>query len=316
MNEKLTKNERRAQAREQARIAREAEKKREKRNRLMLQLGIAGGVVAVLAVVALVLTQTLKPAGPGPLNMISGGVTFTENLEVVKTPALQPGEERVTRDDNFDEAPVKMSLYVDYMCPHCGTFEQVYGPMLEQYIGSGDLDLTVFPLNMMDPQSLGTKYSSRAGNIVSCIVEQQPEFAFALHNRLLSANVQPGNGNDILTDDQLIEQAEAVGANANTELRQCVKDQRFSPFISGTYKQVSERGIIGLADGAQMINPSTMQPIPADEPQRLMSTPTVLINGQPWVEELHGGLEEYILKLKSAFEDDGADAEDGAAATE
>lgn len=302
MNQKLTKNERREQAREQARLAREAEKKREKRNRLFLQLGIAGGVVAILAIVALVLTQTLKPAGPGPLNMVTGGVTFTEDLEVVATPALQSGEERVFRDVDYTEPPVEMVLYVDYMCSHCSTFEQQYGAMIEQYVGSGDLNLTVYPVNMLDTQSLGTKYSSRAGNLLACVVEQQPEYAFALHNRLLSPQVQPGNGNDILTDDQLVEQAEAVGATANTELRQCVKDQRFSPFIAGNYKQVTERGIIGLAEGAQMINPSNYEPVPADQPQRLMSTPTVLINGQHWVAELHGGLEEYILKIKAELE--------------
>ena len=53
-DEKLTKNQRRDQAREQARLAREEEKKREKRNRLLLQGGIVLGVVAILAVVALV----------------------------------------------------------------------------------------------------------------------------------------------------------------------------------------------------------------------------------------------------------------------
>ena len=89
MNEKLTKNERREQAREQARRAREAEKKREKRNRWLLQGGIVVVVVAILGVVALVLSQSMKPAGPGPANMISGGVTFGSDLEVVKTASLQ-----------------------------------------------------------------------------------------------------------------------------------------------------------------------------------------------------------------------------------
>ena len=68
MNEKLTKNQRREQAREQARLAREAEKKREKRNRLFLQGGIALVIIAVLGVVALVLSQSMKPAGPGPVS--------------------------------------------------------------------------------------------------------------------------------------------------------------------------------------------------------------------------------------------------------
>lgn len=302
MNEKLTKNERRAQAREKARIAQEAEKKREKRNRLLLQGGIVAVVVAVLAIVGIVLSQTMKPAGPGPENMISGGVTFTENLEVVATPALKDGEQRAARDVDFDASPVDVMVFVDYMCPACGVFEQTYGTMLEQYVGSGDINLTVYPINFLDGQSLGSKYSTRAANMMACVVEQQPEHAFAVHNRLLSTVAQPQEGTTGFTDDQLIENAEAVGVENTTELRQCVKDQRFGAFISANYKQVSERGILGLAEGAQLMNPSTGQLTPLEEPQRLTSTPTVIVNGQQWVSNRDGDLETYLLKVKSQLE--------------
>jgi len=299
MNEKLTKNQRREQAREQARAARAAEKQREKRNRLFLQGGIALVVIAVLGVVALVLTQSMKPAGPGPLNMVSGGVTFTKDLEVVKTAALKDGQARKAPEQDWTKAPVDVTVYVDYMCPACGNFEQQNGTMLEQYVGAGDVNLTVFPINFLDEQSLGTKYSTRAANAFSCLVEQQPESAFAFHNRLLSKEVQPGEGTTGLTDDQLAENAAAAGADANVEFKQCVKDQPFASFISSNYKSVSEVGIQGLAKGAQLMNPRTNELVPADEPQRLMSTPTVIVNGQQWVEGRDGSLEEYILKIKS-----------------
>ena len=61
--ERLTKNERRAQARELARQAREAERKREKRNRLLLQGGVAAALVAIVAIVALVITNGVREAG-------------------------------------------------------------------------------------------------------------------------------------------------------------------------------------------------------------------------------------------------------------
>lgn len=303
MNEKLTKNQRREQAREQARLSREAEKKREKRNRLFLQGGIALIVVAVLGIVALVLTQTMKPAGPGPANMISGGVTFGADLEVVQTQALQPDTQREALKQDWETNPVDVTVYVDYMCPACGGFEAQNGTMLEQFVGSGDVELTVYMINFLDAQSLGAKYSTRAANIVSCVVDQQPESAFALHNRLLSQGVQPAEGTTGLTDEQLLENAEAAGATINTELKQCVKDVRFGGFISSNYKQVSELGILGLAKGAQLMNPQTNQLIPADEPQRLMSTPTVIVNGQQWIEGRDGALEQYILKIKSEVDE-------------
>lgn len=310
MNEKLTKNQRREQAREKARLAQEAEKKREKRNRLMLQGGIVLVVLAVIGVVALVLTQTMKPAGPGPVNMISGGVTFTKDLEVVETPALGEGEERVERDIDFDALPIDVALYVDYSCPGCGAFEQTYGEMLERYTGNGDINLTVYPVNFLDASS-GTKYSTRAANLVACVVEQQPEHAFALHNELLSAEVQPGqNQPNWHTDEQLVEIAERVGVDPTTDLKQCVKDQRFGGFISGNWKAASETGILGLADGAVLYsNTSTGELQDADSPQRLVGTPTVIINGQQWNSAVDGDLETYILKLiaENGGAEDGSD---------
>lgn len=301
-NEKLTKNQRREQGREQARLAREAEKKREKRSRLMLQGGVVLGVLAILAVVALVLTQTLKPAGPGPENMASGAVTFGQDLAVLETPALQPDQTREAPDFNWDELPIDVTVYVDYMCPACGAFEQTYGTMLENYIGSGDITLSVYPLNFLDAASMGTRYSTRAANLLSCVVEQQPDAAFSVHERLLSAEVQPAEGSDALTDEQLVEQAELAGATADTELKQCVKDQRFGDFISANYKSVSETGIMGLAEGEQLMDGSGQALQEKDGPQRLQSTPTVIVNGKQWVSNRDGDLEAYLLKVKSELE--------------
>ncbi|WP_336659037.1 DsbA family protein [Leucobacter sp. USHLN153] len=312
-NPRPTKNERRAEARAQAAAAREQEKKREKRNRLYLQGGIAVGVIAILAIVALVLTQSVKPAGPGPANMASGGAVFTKDLKVIEGPALEPGEDRVAPEADFDTLPVEVAVYADYMCPFCGQFEQQYGTMLENYVGAGDVQLELYPLNFLDNSSLGTKYSTRAANLFSCVVDQQPDVAFKLHNALLSADVQPAENTAGLTDAELLEQAEAVGAEVNTELKQCVKDRRFANFISANYKQVSEEGILGLAKGAQLLGPDNQTLQDADEPQRLISTPTVIVNGQQWSPNRDGDLESYLLKVKSELEQKSDESSDKAA---
>jgi len=322
MAERLTKNERREQAREKARLAREAEKKREKRNRLVLQASVVLGVLAILAVVALVLTQSMKPAGPGPANMASGGVTFGADLTVEPTPALESGAEREARDADWESLPLDVEIYVDYMCPACGAFEQNYGTMLENYVGSGDIALTVYPINFLNPNSLGTKYSTRAANLMGCVVDQQPDSAFKLHNLLLSAEVQPEEGTTGLTDDQLLEQAGAAGATVDDELKQCVKDQRYDDFIDGNAKQVLETGMLGLADGSRLVRPSQTQlqgvsdeDLQPEGPQRLASTPTVIVNGHQWWSPRDGDLEAYLLKVKAELDGDGA-TDDAAADSE
>lgn len=304
---RLTKNERRAQAREQARLAREAEKKREKRKRLYLQSGIVVGVLAILAVVALIIGQSMKPAGPGPANMLSGGVTFTQDLKVVETAGLADGETRQAPETNRDELPLDVTVYVDYMCPACGTFEQQYGTMFENYVGAGDIDLTVYPLNFLDSASLGTKYSTRAGSAFACVVSEQPDVAFAYHNLLLSAEVQPEEGTAGLTNEELYEQAIAAGATESSELESCINDVTYGDFIAANYKAVSEVGIQGLAKGAQLVNnPTTGELQDADGPQLLRSTPTVIVNGEQWVSNRDDDLEAYLLKIKSAVEEGAA----------
>lgn len=298
---RLTKNERRELAREQARVAREQEKKREKRGRLFLQGGIVLGVLVILGIVALVLTQTMKPAGPGPENMASGGAVFTKNLEVVPGPALQPDADRVAPEVDRKKLPLDVTAYVDYMCPACGAFDQQYGTMLENYVGAGDVNLQVFPINFLDGTSKGSKYSTRAANAFSCVVEQSPDAAFKLHNQLLSAEVQPAEGTTGLTDDQLLEQAELAGAEMTTELKQCVKNTTFASFINGNWKQVSETGVLGLAKGEHMLEADGVTP-QADGPQRLQSTPTVIVNGKQWSQNRDGDLESYLLKVKGEFE--------------
>lgn len=311
-NGRLTKNERRAQGREQARQAREQEKKREKRNRIFLQGGVALGVIAVLAIVGVVLAQSMKPAGPGPANMASGAAIFGKDLSVVESAGLKSGDERETPAVNRDELPLDVTIYVDYMCPACGAFEQQNGSMLENYVGSGDITLGVYPLNFLDAASLGSKYSTRAGNLFSCVVEQQPDVAFKLHNRLLSAEVQPAENTTGLTDEQLLEEAEAAGAELTSELRQCVKDVRFGNFVAANYKAASETGLLGLAKGAQLLGADGVTLQEAGSPQRLVSTPTVIVNGQQWNQTRDGDLESYLLKVKGEVEQKNGDSEEAA----
>src|SRR5665648_586330 len=57
---------------------------------------------------------------------------------------------------------VVVSVYVDYMCPYCGQFEQVNGPILDQLRGEGTIVVEYHPVSILDEASLGTAYSTRA----------------------------------------------------------------------------------------------------------------------------------------------------------
>ncbi len=312
--ERLTKNERREQAREQARLARVAEQKREKRRRLYWQGGVVVGVLAVLAVVALVLIQTMKPAGPGPENMASGGVVFQKDLAVVAGPGLAEGGSRVAPETDR-ENKVDLSIYVDYACPHCSEFETAYGDVIENWVGSGDATLEIYPVNILGPS--GSSYSTKAANAVACLVDQTPApgVAFTMHNSLLSdANYQKAVAAGGMSDDQFVDLAEKAGFSVNDEYRQCLKDIKFSGFISQNTKVAVESvGVLGLADGAVLVDQQANGQVTYQKegkPQFLRGTPLVVVNGKEWRSDRDGEFGLYLAKVKSELPGN-KDAEDG-----
>lgn len=301
----LTKNERRQQAREQARLAREAEKKREKRNRLLLQGGVVLGIVAILAIVAIVIQQSAVPTGQGPRNMASGGVVFEKDLKVRSTPALSAGKEREAVKVNRAKMPLDVTVYVDYTCPHCAEFEQAEGTMLEQWVGSGDANLQIYPVNILDTTATAN-YSTRAANLLMCAVDagQKDGAVFRLHNSLLSKEVFQGKVQvqGGLSDDELLDVAQKAGVKVNSSLKSCVTEQKFGNFVSQNTKVATQEGILGLAKGVQLVDNATQGTLqPKGEPQKLRGTPLVIVNGVPWTSSA-GTLDTYMAKIKSELE--------------
>lgn len=255
-----TKNERRQQAREQAKIAHEAQQKKQKRNRLFLQGGIVLGIVAIAAIVTLIIVQSTKPEGPGPLNMATDGVTFEEGFAVAATPALTANETPQVPKVSRDELPLDIVIYVDYSCSHCGEFEQTNQELLNDLVESGKATVAVHPLSFL------SEYSGRAANAFGCVVNSAPESAWKLHSALLSKGVQPLDNPAGLTNEQLLEQVELAGAKVTPGLKNCVEDGEFEKFFAAATDRALSGPIPNLAEGTTL--------------DKVQGTPTVLVNGK------------------------------------
>src|SRR4051812_20906926 len=72
-------------ARERAREIRHQQRKKERRGRTVRNGGIIIGTLAVVAVVAFVLTNFAHAPGRGPLNMMSDGIKIGADLTAVRT---------------------------------------------------------------------------------------------------------------------------------------------------------------------------------------------------------------------------------------
>ncbi|WP_307279307.1 thioredoxin domain-containing protein [Arthrobacter sp. W4I7] len=253
-----SKAERTADAREKARLIREEQLKKDKRNKLLIGWGIVAAVVAILVVVALVVTTSMKQNGPvadqGPTpanGNAHGGVTLLANTEVAKLdpatvdaaavgepPQAAPAEVVAPGAEAEAGKPVKVVLYIDFICPVCKNFEAQYNEQLTSLRNEGKITVEYRALGFLDSRST-TNYSSRAANAAACVVDESPE-KYAEFVDALFAN-QPAEGGAGLSDDKLKSMASDIGVDINS----CVDEKTYRPFVKFTTKEASAIGVTG-----------------------------------------------------------------------
>ncbi|RAX15358.1 disulfide bond formation protein DsbA [Pseudarthrobacter sp. AG30] len=264
-----SKAERTAEAREKARLIREAQAKKDKRNKLLIGWGIVAAVVAILVVVALVVTSSLKQnapiadQGPTPANAnIHGGVTLLANSDVAKSdpatvdansvgdaPKTPPAEVVAPGAEAEAGKPVKVVLYVDFICPICKNFETQYNDQLTSLRNDGKITVEYRPLGFLDSRST-TNYSSRAANAAACVANTAPQ-KYADYFSALYAQ-QPAEGSAGLSDNDLKKMASDMGVDIGS----CVDDKTYRPYVKYATKEASAIGVTG--------------------------TPTVFVDGKQW----------------------------------
>ena len=182
----------RAAARERARELRDLHKKQDRRRRLLLQGGIASSVLVILAIIAVVIFVFPPTETRGPQNMLSDGIKIGEDLKVVHTPALQPGQKPTPSEENAPDV-VDIQLYVDYLCIDCASFQQNNDELLRSWVSSGAATLEIHPLALLTTKSAGSQYSLRAASVAACVADLAPDHFFDFHDALLREPARAGH---------------------------------------------------------------------------------------------------------------------------
>jgi len=256
------KKDRRDAARESARLMREAQQKKDKRNKLFLRGGIGAGLVAIAVVVALVIVNSNGPAAAGPLNMASDGVLLTGDgttLTAVPTVALAADAAPIATDQTKLTSTANIVVYADYLCPYCGQFEATNGTAINSWVTAGNATLEFHPISILDANSAGTKYSTRAANAAVCVANSQPA-AFPAVNAALFAK-QPAESTAGLTDQDLVSLVTTAGVT-DASVTKCITDGSFKSWVGNATK----RALAG-----PLPNSTTLT--------KVAGTPTVLVNG-------------------------------------
>jgi len=245
-------------ARERARELRELHKKQDRTRRRVVTLSVVGGVLVVVVVVALVILNFAQPGGRGPLNMLSDGIKIGTGLKAVQTPGLPANSKPVPSATN-PPAVIDIKLYVDYLCPNCGTFEKKNGDQLRAWLKTGAATVEIHPIAVLTTKSAGTQYSLRAANAAACVAEFSPDHFFDFNDTLFID--QPKEGSAGLTDEQIEARATRVGVTEMTQVTKCMADHRFRGWVQAA----TTRALNG--------------PIPGADVKNIAGTPTIIVDG-------------------------------------
>ncbi|NQX12100.1 thioredoxin domain-containing protein [Microbacteriaceae bacterium VKM Ac-2855] len=265
-NDRLSKNQRREAAREKAKLLREQQKRRDRRNRFLLQGGLVVGLIAIVVVGVVLFTSSIRPAGPGPANMASDGIVFSEGMTAQTSAAIPADGTPTPTALDTSTGVVDIRVYIDYLCPYCGQFETTNGDQIKEWVTSGAATVEIHPLAILTSRSNGTKYSERAANAAACVANTDPD-SFYDFSALLFAN-QPEEGTDGLTNDEIKGYVEQSGAADTATINSCIDDKSYVSWVQAA----TERALSGPLPGTSVANVS--------------GTPTVLVNGQQYTGSL------------------------------
>jgi protein-disulfide isomerase len=279
---KPTKNQKRQEARDKARALREAQSKKTKRNKIVVQTSLAVGVIGVIALVTVLIVSSLRPPGPGPANMQSDGIKIGEGLIAERTPALLPDQLPVPSEENPDGIPA-INIFVDYSCTACAQFEIVYGDLLRTWAENGTATVEYHILSFRDAQTAGTRYATRAANSAACVAEFSPDTFFTYNDILLRSQPVPPESYE-LSDDQMFQLVTIAGAENLAQIETCIADETFANWVSQATARSMSTGPV---------------PVRNSEVRLVVGTPTVLVNGKEYRPE-NGDLASFVASLEQS----------------
>jgi len=270
-DERLSKNEKRDAAREQARLTREKQKRQERLRRWLIPSGVTVVVLAVVAIVVLVVTTSAPPpqSADGPKNMISDGLLLTGSggkMVATTTGAVQASS-TPTPNDLPSDGVAHIVTYVDFSCPACQAFEATNADTIRQLVEQGTATLEVHPIAILD-HNFTTNYSTRSNNVAACVANFAPDSFYDVMKAMYVGQGQEKTAG--LTNAQMISIVHSAGLR-NGDVDKCINGLTFKSWVASATTR------------------ATSGPLPNTSVSNVQGTPTVLVNGQQYTGTLTDG---------------------------
>ena len=202
---------------ERARAQAEERRKAAKRKEQMTRFGLIAGVL-VLIVGGYFLISNLgsdKPDTPPEGATASFGMRLGE-----------------------DDAPKKVVVYEDFLCPFCGQLETTVRDQLDAAVEAGDVNVEFRPLPFLERID---DYSPRSANAFAVVLDAAgPEVAKKFHDLLFDN--QPSEKGPFPSDDDLVDLAVEAGATEG-DVRPGIEDMAFEGWVDAAGEAASKAGI-------------------------------------------------------------------------
>ena len=192
-----------------------------------------GGLVIVGLVAAIVISVVVAATRSGtPQSTASSPGPVVTPTAATATGALTAGSA---------SAPVRLEVYLDYMCPYCGRFERANGAELQRLVGDGTVRLELYPLAILDRMSQGSRYSTRTANAVATVADRAPDKLLAFNQALFAG--QPEENTRGLSDDQIA--TTATGAGVPADVVSLFAARTFESWVTSATQGALSSGVTG-----------------------------------------------------------------------
>jgi protein-disulfide isomerase len=202
-------------ARERARLAAEQAAARKRDQRILISVVAVFVVVVVAGGILFQGWRTSRSPSAAPSASVSASpVTITNGRPIPLGSA---------------EAPVTITLYEDFHCPHCADFEEQFGPTITQAQETGAARVELYPMSFIDEGSV------TAANAMACAAEAG--FGQAYYLGLFANHTLQWS------DPQLIELATKVGGSPSEAFKTCVSRRAHADWVSSINAAADTNGV-------------------------------------------------------------------------
>lgn len=223
--------------RERAEQMRTERERKDKRRRTLITAAIVAVVLVVIGGAGFAVKSAVDNSADEPTRAPGG---LTDDGGVVLTATDLGG--------SAASDPVKVTVFEDFACPHCKTFEDETGDWIDEQVAAGAIDVEFRPVAFL------SDFSHDTMGAAMCVFEEGGSKAYRDFAKLAFAS-QPTEGSG-LDEKDYVDMAEQAGAPGAAT---CIKGRPFRDWTDPATKASFDQ--------------------PDSEGEKLSGTPTVWVDG-------------------------------------